>query len=204
VDQNFHGTDDQLESYVLGRMSDLDIPVFEEHLVLCPACRDRLDTVEHFVLGMRETLADEHAFANPVSTRKKWFAWLPQPALSLAVAAVAIVAVIGFFSMRPAKLVPVATLALTANRGDVPVTLPARELDLSLSDAPPQGAPFRVEVVDAMGRAVWNGAAAITAASQVDVQIKPQQRLSPGQYFVRLYTASGELVHEYGFRIRAA
>jgi hypothetical protein len=198
VDLNFHGTDDQFEGYLLGRMSDLDIPVFEEHLMLCSVCRERLDSTEHFVLGMREALP---VLANSVSPQSDWFAWLRRPAFSMAVALIAIAGVIAVFSMGRTKFAPVAMLELTAIRGEIPVSAPARELDLTLSDAPQQGGPFKVEVVDATGLAVWNG---VSGTGPAGVQVKAQQRFGPGQYFVRLYAPSGQLLHEYGFRIRAA
>jgi hypothetical protein len=201
VDLNFHGTDDQFEGYILGRMSDLDIPVFEEHLILCSACRERLDSTEHFVLGIRQVLAAEPVLTNSSSPVSDWFAWLRRPGFSMAIALIAIAGVIALYSTGRTKFMPVATLELTAIRGEIPVSAPARELDLTLSDAPQQGGPFKVEVVDATGVALWNG---MTGSGPAGVQVKAQQRFGPGQYFVRLYSASGQLLHEYGFRIRAA
>jgi predicted anti-sigma-YlaC factor YlaD len=200
VDLNFHGSDEQIESYVLGRMSDLDIPVLEEHLLVCSGCRERLDSMEQFVVGMRELHRAEPAFANPVTPRSDWFAWLRRPAFSMVLAVVALAAIIGVFAGGRTKFAPVATLELTAIRGDVPVAGPARELDLKLSDAPQNGGPFRVEVVDATGHAVWQGVGETSAAG---VQVRAQH-LGTGQYFVRLYAASGQLLHEYGFKIRAS
>ena len=46
---------------------------------------------------------------------------------------------------------PAASLQLTAMRGEMPITIPAREFDLTLADGPREGGPFRVEVVNAMG-----------------------------------------------------
>jgi hypothetical protein len=201
VDLNLHGTDDQFEGYLLGRMSDLEIPVFEEHLILCSACRERLDSTEHFVLGMREALETEPVPANSVSHGFDWFAWLRRPVFLMAVAVVAVAALVIGVSSGRTKFAPVATLELTAIRGDIPVSAPARELDLTLSDAPLQGGPFRVEFVDAVGQTVWNGQAVSSAAG---VQVRVQKPIGPGAYFVRLYAASGQLLHEYGFRIRAA
>jgi hypothetical protein len=34
------------------------------------------------------------------------------------------------------------------------------------------------------------------------VHVKVMQRLAPGDYFVRLYTASGRMLREYGFRVK--
>jgi hypothetical protein len=144
-------------------------------------------------------LKDEPAPANSVSPRSDWFAWLRRPAFSVAFAIIALAGVIGMFSIGHTKFAPVATLELTAIRGDVPISAPARELDLTLSDAPPQGGPFRVEFVDAVGQTVWNQQAASSAAG---VEIHVQRKFGPGAYFVRLYGASGQLLREYGFRIR--
>jgi len=82
----------------------------------------------------------------------------------------------------------------------MPFTGPAREFDLTLADGPREAGPFRVEVVDATGLSVWSG---LAESSPVGVQVKVMRRLAPGVYFVRLSAASGKLLSEYGFRIRA-
>lgn len=199
MDQNFHRSDDLLEDYLLSRLSDSDLPALEEHLMVCDACRDRLDTLEGFTLGLREVHASQPVLGNAVSPKTDWFGWMRRPAFSLAVALVAVVAAVAVFSARETALAPVAALQLTATRGEMPVISPAGELDLTFSDAPRQSEALRVEVVDATGGAVWNGLAQSTAAG---VQVKAQRRLGPGEYFVRLYSTSGQLLHEYGFRVR--
>jgi hypothetical protein len=73
----------------------------------------------------------------------------------------------------------------------VPISAPARELDLTLSDAPPQGGTFRVEFVDAVGQTVWNQYA---ASGAVGAEIRIQRKFGPGAYFVHLYGASGQLL----------
>ena len=71
----------------------------------------------------------------------------------MALALVAMVASISIFSSGRTKFAPVATLQLTASRGEMSLTVAARELDLTLSDAPGAGGPFRVEVVNGDGQA---------------------------------------------------
>ena len=90
-------------------------------------------------------------------------------------------------------------LQLTAIRGEMPAVKPAREIDLILRDAPREGGPFRIEVVDSIGLKVWNG---LADSGPQGVRVQVQQQLTQGDYFVRLYTADGRMLHEYGFRVR--
>lgn len=194
VDLNLHGTDDQLDAYVLGRLSGSELAELEEHLIVCPACRDRLNVTADFVTGMKEASAQ-----NSPPPRHAWTTWLRRPVVSMTLALLAVIAVISLISTGPTRFAPSSALKLTANRGAMPATTPALELDLTLADAPPGGGVFRVEIVNATGQTVWSGLAPSTAAG---VQVQAQQRLPPGDYIVRLYATSGEVLHEYGFRIR--
>lgn len=189
MENHFHGTEDQLEQYALGRLPGSDLPQLEQHLTICAACRERLDRIEDFTIGMREALNTK------LTPRPDWFAWLRRPAVSMGLTFAALVLVVGIFSNTGTKFAPSASLQLTAMRGEMPLAAPAREFDLTLVDGPREGGPFRVDVVNATGARVWSG----LAASQ---QFKLQQRLGPGDYFVRLYAASGQMLREYGFRIR--
>jgi hypothetical protein len=192
VENLFHGTEDQLEQYALGRLPGSDLPLLEQHLTICAACRERLDRIEDFALGMREALPMTPAAP---AQQPDWFGWLRRPALSIGLTFAALILAIGIFSNAGMKFAPSASLQLTAMRGEMPLTIPAREFDLTLSDGPREGGPFRVEVVNATGTRVWSGLAP-------DEHFKVQQRLGPGAYFVRLYSASGKMLREYGFRIR--
>lgn len=190
MDQNLHGTDDQLEHYALGRLPNSAIPLLEEHLIACTACRERLDQIEAFALGMRQALHETPLIqAAPRKRRAFWF--LP--------AAAALAASIMFYAMFDAggraKLIPAASLQLTALRGDMQFAPQSTELDLTLTDVPSAGGPFRVEVVDAAGNAQWNSLANGTS-------VKVQRQLKPGDYFVRLYGPGNQVLHEYGFRVR--
>lgn len=189
MEHNFHETDDQLEQYALDRLPDADLPRLEEHLMTCAACRERLDEIGDFALGM-------HAAATP---KTEWLGWLRRPAFSMALAFAALILVVGILSNGRVKFAPAVSLQLTAMRGEMPFTVPAREFDLTLSDGPREGGPFRVEVVNAMGVSMWTG---LAESSPAGVRVMVMQRMTPGDYFVRLYTASGKMLREYGFRIR--
>jgi hypothetical protein len=199
VDLNFHGTEEQLEQYALGRLAGADLISLEEHLLLCDACQVRLDETGAFAIGMREALNSQPALA-PSATPKDWFAWLRRPVFAMAIAgAAALIAIIAVVSTGRTNVAPTAMLQLTAVRGEMPATGRAREYDLTLTDAPRAGGPFRVEVVNGNGESVWKGSA---AADSAGAEVKIDETLKQGDYFVRLYDASGQRLHEYGFRIR--
>jgi predicted anti-sigma-YlaC factor YlaD len=196
----FHESDERLELYALGRLSDSDLIGIEEHLLVCDHCRDRLDETADIAFAFREDLR-----SNPVlygAGRAGWFQWLGIEWLRLkpqfAVAAVLAVAMLVVFVVRSGntQLAQVATLQLTAMRGaGIQTVPPARELDLTLSDA---GAALSVEVVDGNGAAVWAGTPEIVAGT---ARVKIVKALSPGDYFTRVYDAPDHMLHEYGFSV---
>jgi preprotein translocase subunit SecG len=199
---NSHGTDVQLELYALKRLPETEVPAIEEHLLVCAVCRDRLDTAAQFALGMREASARTKASSGtPVNADSAagLGSFLRRPTVSMALAFVALLIVVGLFSGRSPQFAPSASLQLTATRGEVPLASPARMFNLLLTDGPENGGPFRVEVLSASGATMWAGLAA-RGASGVEVQVT--QKLLQGDYFVRLYTPDGKLLRQYGFRVR--
>jgi len=90
-------------------------------------------------------------------------------------------------------MAPVASLQLTALRGEMATVAPTREIDITVTDAPREGGPFRLEVVDGSGKQLWSG-------NGLAAQVK--RSFSNGVYFVRLYTADGNLSREYGFAVK--
>ena len=137
---DLHGTDEKLELYALGRLPESDLPLLEEHLIVCTTCQEKLDGIGDFALGMREA-----AVAAP---QTDWFgrrfasglrSLIRRPAFSMALAFAALVVVIGIFSSGRTQFAPSASLQLTATRGDMPITVPAREYDITLADGPRDG-----------------------------------------------------------------
>jgi hypothetical protein len=203
VNPDFHGTDDQLEAYALGQLATSDPPgleVLEEHLMVCSACRDRLDGVEAFTSGMKDAFGPNSAIA--ISKQSELFTWLPWPRVSLAMALLALAAIVAIFSRGQAQFAPVANLQLSATRGESFVAAPARELDVTLLNAPVETQSFRAVIVNGTGRTVWSGQARQDNDPSGSLRVKAQHRFDSGDYFLRLYGASGDMVREYGFRIR--
>lgn len=206
-----HQTDEQLELYALGRLPEPRLAEVEEHLLVCASCQERLDDLEMYAGAMRQAIA-----AGPAApSRAGWVPWsskilgklhfsrlnpasLKRPALAWACVFAAIVLTAGLLIRFRPDIPPLASLQLTAVRGDVQSVTPARETDIALLDAP-AGLTLRAGIVDAIGATVWSGA--LEAGSP---RIALMKQLAPGNYFVRLYDGDGKLLHEYGFRVRAA
>ena len=47
-----HAHDDELQLYILGRLSTVDVDVLERHLLQCPECQKRLDASARFVAAI--------------------------------------------------------------------------------------------------------------------------------------------------------
>src|SRR5580698_10095287 len=187
-----HETDEQLELYALCQLPEPRIAAVEEHLLICVACQERLDDLEAFALAMRRGIASEPA----TEARTNWFAWLRQPTWSAALGFAAIVLAASLYpALGRSHVAPLTSLRLTAMRGSIQSVGLAQETDIALTDAPP-GPALRVEIVDAAGRAIWGG-----GLEGNNSKIRLTEKLSADNYFVRLYDASGRLLHEYGFRV---
>jgi anti-sigma factor RsiW len=197
VDLSFHESDDRLELYALGRLSDSDVIEIEEHLLFCDACRERLDQTARIAVAFRDALKFQPAA--PVAGQTRWFGWLkPQFALAggFGVVLLAFVLVRG----NNVPMATVASLQLTAMRGTESHSVhAAQELDLTFADAVAGAGAPSVEVVDSRGAVVWQGPPEIVAGV---ARAKIHKVLWPGDYFARFYDSPGHLVHEYAFGVK--
>jgi hypothetical protein len=191
VDTILHGTDGQLELYALGRLGESEAASLEGHLLVCDICRQRLDEAEAFSVSIREALRMDPPPAEALS--RDWFAWLRQPRFALAAALAVIVIGAIVFSYNRISFAPPASIQLTALRGEMATAPPTGEIDLTLTDAPSDGKPFRLEVVDSSGGPIWSG---------TGTEARIHRRFRPGVYFVRLYSARADLLREYGFVVK--
>ena len=61
--QGRHPDDEQIELFSLGILAGEAIPVFEQHVLICPACQDRVAEMDAGIQGMqaeaRQVRADE-------------------------------------------------------------------------------------------------------------------------------------------------
>lgn len=48
-----HISDDVLELYLMGRLTEMEMAPLEEHLLICEDCRNRLEEAETYLAAMR-------------------------------------------------------------------------------------------------------------------------------------------------------
>jgi len=201
-----HQPDERLELYALGRLPEPEVAVVEEHLLVCVSCQERLDEVELFATAMRGAIASEplpQARANWLASRLNWFRPSSAAPWSFAGAGAALAALVlatGLYLHPGQNVAPLASLDLAAMRGDVPQIGPARETDITLTDAPTgNAAQLSLEVIDSNGQNVWAGRLGSNGAT-----VRIAKQLAPASYFLRLFDQNGKLLHEYGFRVQAS
>ena len=192
-----HFEDDDLERYSMGAMSEKVAASFEEHLLICAACRKRLDDCDEFVAAIKTAASrfrDSAADRMPPATAHTINVFRPSWLLALASVALAWVLVRAGNFLDASTPQPV---ALVATRGALPGADAKAGERLALSpDATglPSFPSYRVDVVDAVGRPVasaeWKQSPVITP------------RLAEGMYFVRISSHTGELLREYGLAVK--
>lgn len=196
-----HASEDALERYSLGSASEAEAEAFEEHLLVCPECQDRLAEMDVFVRATR--LAARNLQERP-ETRWGLLPHLAFPRrvwISAMAGLATVLASAGLWSLlRPGNVQPV-TVGLASVRGhDQPfgARAPAgRPLRLQLDAAGlPEEPPYRVEIVDANGRTVHE--VAVPGAGESLEAAVPSLR--PGRYWVRLYSPAAPrvLLREFG------
>jgi hypothetical protein len=197
-----HGSEEQLELYVRGKLPQAQVVELEGHLLICSECLDRVEEAAQWTRAVQEALRDE-----PKAEPAVGWGFLQWPksgfksGLGMAAAgfAVLVLLVAGYWSVSRGRVVSVATLELAAVRGEMISVDPAGELDLILQDATVGAGPYRVRVVDAVGKSEWDATATTTGGS---TEVRITKPLAAGTHFVRLYRPDGSMLHEYGFRVR--
>jgi hypothetical protein len=183
-----HMDEEQAEQYALGDIPEDELARWDEHLLLCEACRLRVEQADEWVHAVQA--AASRLRREP---RRKP-AWLPRLLPALAAVAAAVLVFLWVRGARDADATPAIAVALAANRGPggeahAPARKPlALQPDLTGLDAP---APYAIEIVDRFGARVWRGA----------FPGPPAPPLGPGVYFVRVYAQDGRLCREYALSV---
>ncbi|MGC9948893.1 MAG: hypothetical protein ABSF64_21200 [Bryobacteraceae bacterium] len=195
---NRHAADEVLERYSMGRLGGPELAGFEEHLLVCESCQDRLAREDSFSQGMRHagvaTVLEQPRTAVPRYPRLAW-------ALGLTAVGLVVFAGIGWRSVRRSTDAPVVIL-LQATRGPENPTLAAAPagkpltLLLDLTDLP-QFSAYKLEIVDAGGHPAFQSA---ESPRNGRLQATLARGLPAGAYFVRLYNPAGQLLREYSLR----
>jgi anti-sigma factor RsiW len=194
---NCHMDEEEFERYSMGAMPEGATAPFEEHLLICESCQQRLAQTDVYVAAMR--YASARFRSETVKPRLPWLRF-PRLVPALAGLAVAIVAAGLWLGRLDVGVAHPFAVDLAATRGSaIEATAPAGRwllLRLDLSNLPASPA-YRMEMVDRSGNRVWQ-ATVPARGSKADFKVPGTQ---PGVYFVRLYRPPGELLREYGFEV---
>jgi hypothetical protein len=198
LNSNRHMDDDEIESYSMGAVSEEESAQFDGHLLICESCRKKVKKSDDYVAAMRGAALRARGYPRGPGITPRSFPRL-LPFLSAA-ALLAMAAIVGsHFWVR--GTMPAFAVNLEATRGPgIDARAPAGRplvlnLDLSGLSALPS---YRVETVDRLGKVVWQG----SVAPQDSKAAASLPGVSPGVYFVRVYTPSGELLREYGLDVQ--
>lgn len=203
LEPNEHISEESLESYALGSLSEPLVTGLEEHLLICPACQDKLREFDDYVAAMRGAAARldrEDESRKTFWTRISEALTVRRLTWALALMTLALVVLAVRLSLSPPPLIEPFAMVLETSRGSQAQHAPARRpLDLSLDiTALPAFPTYQLETVDASGRVQTQSS---STASQGRVKTSLTKGLRSGTYFIRLYSPSRELLREYGLQV---
>lgn len=195
ADSELHIDDATLERYAMGKLDAEREAVIEQHILLCDACRIRATQEVAMSRGMKE--AAPRIAAETVPERSRWWSLrLLGPAFAACTLLLLAVIILG---PRGFDRSPVA-VSLYAMRGaETEAHGPAGkrlllEPDLNGLAVSPG---YRIELVDGAGGRRWQG--------DLDASGNPPGAIAPAQpagvYFVRVSSASGQLLREYALAL---
>lgn len=200
---NDHPSDESLESYALGSLEEPVLSELEEHLLLCSRCQDHVKEIDEYHAAMKGAAA---MLESEAELRKR--SWtrlsgaLTTQRLGWTMAGIA--AVVGGLALLvrlgPTVVSPPVALVLETSRSAEVRHAPARralELNLDIKGLP-ANPPYAVETVDARGQVQAQSTVTIADGR---VKTSLPKGLRHGNYFIRLYSPSHELLREYGLTV---
>ena len=179
-----HINGEDIDRYSMGNTSEAETAQFEEHLLICGICRERVSQTDEFVGAMGRAsakLREEESAAKRSWWTPRRLTWMLAAAAALAVLMVAF----SWGSRKPEFAVNLAAMRGSELMAQVPAGAPL-VLNPDLTGLAPAES-YDLEVVDAVGRKVWRGT----------FPGHPVTPLHRGTYFARLYSG-GELLREFG------
>jgi len=203
-----HLAEDRLELYALGRLPEDEVAELEEHLLICPACQDRLAETDAFIRAMRRA-AQRFMMLPPSRWEVLWarlVEWAQKPAVAW-VAAAACLAVVAVLAPRllwgPARGPAPVSLLLEASRGRAGLAQAPAGKPLHLiwdTRGLPSDDCCRAVIVDSRGKPLASELVHGTN-ERAGLRTKP---LSRGRYWVRLYALPPHqaMLREFGLEVQ--
>ena len=213
TEMNSHAPEECLERYSMHRLTEEESESLEDHLMFCDWCQEKLESVESFHLVVR--VASRRVRQEDLKSPARSTFWSRFPRFSVSnlfgadrprnwfalPATAAAMACLALFIMVPqSQEVSYQQVRLESFRGSAVSSVDStKPLELALNlDGLPQSPAYRVEIVNAAG-VTYATALAEPQGRALTVRIK--NKLSPGQYWVRLYIpGANELLQEFSMR----
>ena len=196
-----HPEEEILERFSMGRLVEPELGEFEEHLLICDRCQERLDEATEFAGLMREAAGKVAEEAPVESAWRQWLRldWLPGRMPALAGAMVILMAVLAWQPWRAAAPGEWRTVELATMRGGPPplAALEGYALHLRLDVTGLDAAGTTAQIVSANGALVAETPVALVEGK---TELRHAAGLGAGQYWVRLKKA-GETVREYSLAV---
>ena len=196
---NEHPLEEVFEEYAFNRLSEELCAEFEEHLLVCERCQYQLARTDEYILLMKNAAARIHRV--PPAKGSQAILWSSIAAI-LGAGLVTAALAIGIPHARIAR--EASSVELVALRGgDASAMVRVRAgapIDIAIDTTDLDDRHhLRIQVVDAVGTPVWSGDATEPPAGNV-ISARIDTRLPAGVYWIHLYSASGELLREFGLR----
>ena len=191
-----HPPEETIERYVRGKLSNTELDAFEEHLLTCVPCQSSAEELDMFVRTMKEAAQE---LAHQPTPRRDWF-WSMQIRGHRVAWTSAFIAVAALAIFVPVWNPGSQAISLAVTRGAEPAVHAKAKvpivLQLDLTGLAPSSDQYVVEVVDSSGNPVATYKA---LASGDKLAVKIPERLSAGQYWIRLYfSTKNDLLREFG------
>jgi hypothetical protein len=202
---NEHPLEDEFEEYAFDRLSEERCAQFEEHLLVCERCQDQLAQTDEYILLMKQTAAQWRGASSGKAPRAGISPTVLWSSMAAVLAAGLVTAALTLGVPHTGLAREPSSVLLIAMRGGQEQGMPrARagapvDITIDTSDFDDRH-HLRIKMVDADGLPVWNGQAIeLAAGNRVSARI--DARLAVGVYWIRLYSAEGELLREFGLRV---
>jgi hypothetical protein len=194
-----HLPEPELEEYSMGILAEGRMDVFEEHLLTCADCQDRLLDMDSFINAVRSVSPKLREARRPFWKglfrwrRAVWFVALPAVIILLAALRIG----------RAPERLEMTPITLSANRGGEGQAAEKASAGKPLSLAVdltelPAFSSYRLVIVGSMGKQVWEAEARPESGK---ISVPMRKGLGAGQYYVRLYAPNRELLREFSLAV---
>lgn len=209
-----HPNEEALERFLRNEAQESELEIIETHILACESCVTRLEALELDLAAVKVACRElqTERIQKEAARSRSWRDWFTLPALSWAGAA----AVLALGITAVPQFLP-RDVNLTATRGletgmtlspcgtlEAAVVPEGRPLDLHLkADDLPEGR-VNLEIVNGVGKRVWQGAGII---KQQRANVVVPRITTAGAYFLRLYNpaqagSEPDVLREFRFEVR--